>query len=144
MLLLLFHLVALQSAPKRNFSENFLKFLGKYLRRNRFFRSSHQRCSANVFLEISQNPQENTCARVSFLNKVEGLRPIKKQTLAQVFSWELCEISKNTFSTEHLRPTACFFFCNDKAGWMSYCMFSRNIDWKLPSSTFHTKRKIQE
>ena len=26
-----------------------------------------QRCSVkNVFLEISQNPQENTCARVSF------------------------------------------------------------------------------
>ena len=31
------------------------------------FRSSHQRCSIkNVFFEISQNSQENTCARVSF------------------------------------------------------------------------------
>ena len=31
-------------------------------------RSSHQRCSIKkVFLEFSQNPQENTCARVSFL-----------------------------------------------------------------------------
>ena len=29
-----------------------------------------QRCSVKmVFLEISQNPQENTCARVSFLIK---------------------------------------------------------------------------
>ena len=27
----------------------------------------------------------------------------KKQTLAQVFSCEFCEISKNTFFTEHLR-----------------------------------------
>ena len=27
---------------------------------------------------------------------------IEKQTLAQVFSAEFCEISKNTFSTEHL------------------------------------------
>ena len=28
---------------------------------------------------------------------------IKKETLAQVFSCEFCEISKNTFLTEHLR-----------------------------------------
>ena len=47
-----------------------------------------QRCSAKkVFLEVSQNIQEITCARVSFL----------KETLAQVFSCECCEISKNTF-----------------------------------------------
>ena len=33
-----------------------------------------QRCSLKkVFLEISQNSQENTCARVSFFNKVAGL-----------------------------------------------------------------------
>ena len=31
---------------------------------------------------------------------------IKKETLAQVFSCEFCEISKNTFSTEHIRTTA--------------------------------------
>ena len=51
-----------------------------------------QRCSVEkVFLEISQNSQENTC----------GLRPatlLKKKTLAQVFSCKFCEISKNTFS----------------------------------------------
>ena len=29
---------------------------------------------------------------------------IKKETLAHVFSCEFCEISKNTFFTEHLRP----------------------------------------
>ena len=29
-----------------------------------------------VFLEISQNSQENTCARVSFFNKVAGLKNI--------------------------------------------------------------------
>ena len=36
-----------------------------------------------------------------FLNKVADLRPatlLKKETLEQVFSSELCEISKNTFS----------------------------------------------
>ena len=52
-----------------------------------------------VFLEISQNSQENTCARVSFLIKLQAsCNFIKKETLAQVFSCEFCEISKNTFS----------------------------------------------
>ena len=50
-----------------------------------------RRCSVKkVFLEILQNSQENNCARVSFFF-------IKKETLAQVFSCEFCEISKNTF-----------------------------------------------
>ena len=31
---------------------------------------------------------------------------IEKETLIQVFSCEFCEISKNTFLTEHLRMTA--------------------------------------
>ena len=35
-----------------------------------------QRCSVKkMFLKNSQNSQESTCARVSFLNKVTGLRP---------------------------------------------------------------------
>ena len=46
-----------------------------------------------VFLEISQNSQENICARVSFL--------------IQLQAWgEFCEISKNTFFTEYLWATA--------------------------------------
>ena len=65
---------------------------------NKYFspiRNSYQRCSIKkVFLKISQN----TCARVSFL--------IKLQTLAQVFFCEFCEIFKNTFFTEHLWTTA--------------------------------------
>ena len=59
-----------------------------------------RRCSVEkVFLEISQNSQENTCARVSFLIKLQAWASnfIKKETLAQVFSCEFCEISKNTF-----------------------------------------------
>ena len=58
-------------------------------------RSSHQRCSIEkVFLNASL-----------FLRKLQasGLRPIKKETLAHVFSCEFCEIFKNTFFTEHLR-----------------------------------------
>ena len=29
-------------------------------------------CVKNMFLEISQNSQENTCTRISFFNKVAG------------------------------------------------------------------------
>ena len=52
-----------------------------------------------VFLEILQNSQENTCARASFLIKLQtsACNFIKKETLAQVFSCEFCEISKNIF-----------------------------------------------
>ena len=49
-----------------------------------------------VFLKISQNAQENTCTRLSFLIK----------SLTQVFSCEFCEISYKTFFTEHLWATA--------------------------------------
>ena len=49
-----------------------------------------------VYLEISQKFQENICA-CNF---------IKKESLAQVFSFEFCEISKKTFFIEHLRTTA--------------------------------------
>ena len=42
-----------------------------------------------------------------FFNKVKGLRSaVKKNTLAQVFSFGFCEISKNTFFKGHLRTTA--------------------------------------
>ena len=42
----------------------------------------NQRCSVKkVLLEISQNSQENTCARVSFFNKVAGLRHHVKTNL---------------------------------------------------------------
>ena len=44
-----------------------------------------------VFLEISQNSQENNCVGVSFFNK-ETQRDSTK-----VFSCEFCEIFKNTF-----------------------------------------------
>ena len=71
-----------------------------------------QRCSVrNIFLEISQNSQEKNLCQSLFFNRAAGLRPkacnfIKKKTLAQVSSCELCEISKNTFFTEHLWTAA--------------------------------------
>ena len=65
-----------------------------------------------MFLKISQNSQENICARVSFLIKLQVF--IKKETLAKVVSCEFCEIFTNTFfhrtplvaaSTTRLRNT---------------------------------------
>ena len=72
-------------------------------------RSSQRRCSVKkVFLQMSQNSQEKTSGRVSFLIKLQALSCIfiKKETLAQVLSCEFCEISKNTFFTEHPWRTA--------------------------------------
>ena len=50
-----------------------------------------------MFLKISQNSQENPCARVSFLTNF-----VKKKTLAQVFSCEFCKMFKNTCFEEHV------------------------------------------
>ena len=47
-----------------------------------------------AFLKISQNPQESTCACVSFIQDCDF---IKKVILAQVFLCEFCEIFKNTY-----------------------------------------------
>ena len=59
-----------------------------------------QRCSGkNVFLEISENSHENTCARVLFLIKLQS-------SGLQVFSCEFCKISKNAFSYRTLPMAA--------------------------------------
>ena len=59
-----------------------------------------------------KNLQENTCVRP------EACNFIKKETLAQVFSCEFCEISKNTFfhrtplvaaSEQYFLRVICFF-----------------------------------
>ena len=53
-----------------------------------------------VILKISQNLQEKQLFQSLVFNKVADLACnfIKKETLAQVFSCEFCEIFKNTFS----------------------------------------------
>ena len=74
-----------------------------------------------VFLKILQNSQENTCARVSFQNKVAGLGPatLLKKTLGHsCFPVNFAKFlrtpfSQNTFFTEHLfhrtPPRGCFY-----------------------------------
>ena len=58
-----------------------------------------QKQPPKVFLELSQNSQEKQLCQCLFFNKVAGLACnfIKKETLAQVFSCEFWEISKNNF-----------------------------------------------
>ena len=72
-----------------------------------------QMCSVKkAFLEISQNSQENTCTRISFLiklqawdqslffNKVIGLRPatlFKKASGTGVFLWILWNFQEHVF-----------------------------------------------
>ena len=80
-------------------------------------------------MEISQNSQENTCARVSFFNKVAPLRPgslFQKDTLAQVFSCEFGENFKNTFFVEHLWWKL--------LNWLSrFCWHDFHISFKHPA-----------
>ena len=89
-----------------------------------------QSCSVKkVFLEVSQNSQENTCARVSFLCN------FIIETLAQVFSSERCEISKNTFSYEcFLQSTLVAAFENWESGFSSFA----KIFWKDVFQGFFT------
>ena len=56
-------------------------------------------CKKGVLRNFAKFTGKHLCQSL-FFNKVAGLacNSIKKETLAQVFSCEFCEISKNTFS----------------------------------------------
>ena len=111
------YLVIYTSLSIINYSKFVLNYTKSYIRPAE---AVVQRCSVKtVFLEISQNSQENTCARFSFLIKLQAYafyrtppvaasKPttlLKKEDLAQVFSCEFCEISKNIFFAEHFLAT---------------------------------------
>ena len=69
-----------------------------------------------MFLEILQNSKENTCARVSFLKKLQALgccNYIKKETLAQVFSCEFCEFSSEMILFEKLKTSLKSYFLHN-------------------------------
>ena len=68
-----------------------------------------QRCSIkNMFLKISQNLLENTCARVSFLIKLQAAPEtlFKKEFLAQLFYSEFCEFFKDSYFEKYLQTTS--------------------------------------
>ena len=74
-------------------------------------RNSRQRCSMKKgVLRNFRNFTGKHLHQSLFFNKVIGLMQacnfIKKESLAQVFFCEFCDISENTFFTEHLWATA--------------------------------------
>ena len=105
---------SLRTLSLQNTSRRLLLYFEKYHPR-RFknisqFRSSRQRCSINtVFLKISQNSQENTCARVSFLIKLQASQPatlLKKRLWHRCFPVNFAKFLRTTFFIEHLWVTA--------------------------------------
>ena len=73
------------------------------------YKSNHRKCIIqNEFPKVSKNSQETTCARVSFLIKLQDkvTKYILKDTMTQLSSSEFYEILKNIFPTEHIQTTA--------------------------------------
>ena len=82
----------------RGVVRNFAKFTGKHLCQILFFNKL-----AGLVLESLFNKAPGLTAS-HFIKRLQqkACNFIKKETLAQVFSWEFCEISNNTFFTENL------------------------------------------
>ena len=83
-----------------------------------FYRSSRPEvfCQKDVLRNFVKFTWKHLCQSL-FFNKVSGLKPqacnfIKKETLAQVFFCEFCEISKNTFSCRRPLVAASAFSMN--------------------------------
>ena len=105
--------------------------------RNQVSEAVSRRCSVKkVFLKILQNSQKNTCVRVSFLIKLQAsCNFIKKEVLAQVFSYELCKIFKNTFYIEdyqwllfqyiYIRIIFCYFESFRCWLWACICLLGK-------------------
>ena len=100
-----------QQRIKTAFKKSLIKFSWRNCDHHifqRLFRSSQLRCSMKkgVLRNFSRFTGKYLCQSL-FLNKVTGLGPhfIKKETLAQGFSCEFWEISKNNFFTEHVWVT---------------------------------------
>ena len=55
----------------------------------------------DILRNFAKFTEKHLCQNL-FFNKVTGLNFIKKETLAQAFSSEFCEISKNNFFAGHL------------------------------------------
>ena len=82
-----------------------------------------RRCSVKeVLLKMLQNSQENTCVRVCSLIKLQPKtwNVTKKEVLAQVFSFEFCEIFWNAYFYGTPVVTASVCLTNDENKSFSY------------------------
>ena len=86
-------------------ARKYLNFIYKWQLTYRSSRSGNLFCR-KVFLEISQNSQENTCAKVSFFKKVAGLtlaNLLKKRLWHSYFSANFEKFLITPSFIEHLR-----------------------------------------
>ena len=90
-----------------------------------------QRCSVKkVFWKISQNSQESTYSRISFLIKLQAgltLQLYQKKALSQVFSCKFWEILKTFFLQSN--SGGCFF-----QWWVIFTKSSTLNMWQGPNS----------
>ena len=98
-----------------------------------YFRSSHRRCSEKkVFLEISQNLQENTCARDYFLIKLQAFL-LKKSLRQRCFSVNFAKFLRITF-------------LQNNSGWLLLLFhdvkFLRFLDWEILFILCHWKHYV--
>ena len=78
-----------------------------------------------VFLEISQNSQEITCVRVSFLIKLQVPATfLKKRLWHRSFSVNFAKFRRTSFLTEHLRWLLLFIL------WKSFRRDYFNLQWR--------------
>ena len=83
-----------------------------------------QRCSIKwVFLKISQNSLENTCARVSFLIKLQASPAtlLKKRLCHRYFPVNFAKFSRTPLLIEHIRWLLLVF--------LYFAMFRYQIYW---------------
>ena len=87
-------------------SANFLYQTNQWTCYYKLIEAVVRRCSVKkVFLEISQNSQENTCVRVSFLIKLQAAPAtlLKKRLWHRCFPVNFAKFLRTPFLKEHLR-----------------------------------------
>ena len=99
----------------------------------------NRRCSVKtVFLKILQNSQENTCARVSFLIKLQALdsnlRESKEALLFQKFK------HRKFINTESLINYRFDILFTEKTLYMQIISDIKNIEWHLQQSIIQFQR----
>ena len=83
-------------------------------------------CKKKCYQEFHKIHRKTPASESLFFNKKNNF--FKKETLTQVFSCEFCEISKNTFSIEHLRTTASGLLHFEKI-WISKSIARPSSNW---------------
>ena len=115
---------------KKGALRSFSKFTGKHLRQSLFF--NKVACLKKIFLEISQNSRENTCASVSFLIKLQASLQLylKRDSDSGVFPW----ILQQNFA----KAKYCFcYVCNQMCAIVWCKRFSSSLWAMLPTTCIY-------